>query len=142
MIMKMVTNLAGVTFLEQTVKDSLENGLISVGDKIHIEQHDYSKNESTSVYDGDYSVCCKGSHIGWIPQLNTIKSYIRKEFKNGSQMKHDWQVERAYWVGRIRDCITLDLHRNNIIPTGEIESVYFDKKINAWSISVAFNYYE
>ena len=104
--MKMVTNLAGVTFLEQTVKDSLENGLISVGDKIHIEQHDYSKNESTSVYDGDYSVCCKGSHIGWIPQLNTIKSYIRKEKWQSNETRLasrtcllGWQNQRLYYVG-------------------------------------------
>tara|TARA_R100001126_G_scaffold90777_1_gene60192 strand:- start:3692 stop:4120 length:429 start_codon:yes stop_codon:yes gene_type:complete len=142
MIMKMVTNLAGVTFLDDDVKKSFQDGLISIGDEVHVEQVDYSNNESESLYDCDYSVRCNGHHVGWIPQLKTIKSYIRKEFQNGSQIKHDWQVERAYWVGRIRDCITLDLYRNNIIPRGKIENLYFDKKLNAWSVSVVFNYYE
>lgn len=127
----MIINLAGTTFLNDETKKTLADGLISVDDPVRVEQ----MGDPEENYDADFAVYAwNNCIIGWIPQLKTIKKYIGKELEDNNKEKHDMQYQRYKIVEKIRDYLTVEIHRNQIIPVGKITNILATD--NGFSISV------
>lgn len=129
----MTINLAGTTFLPSSTKKLLECGEIAVDSKVRVIQVNSVKMD----YDADYAVLAGDDvQVGWIPQLATIKKYMANEVKQGDPEKHDMQYKRYKAAEKIRQQVSLDLHRNNIEPQGVITRL--ESYDGVWSISVNF----
>ena len=115
----MIINLAGVTFLPEEVKAALRAGEVRVGDAIQVEQ----LNSNTASYDADFCVYSNDIPIGWIPQLATIKKYMSNCIKEGQPEAHDMQLGRYKAAEKIRQQLTLDIHRNKVTPAGTVTRI-------------------
>jgi hypothetical protein len=114
-------NLSGITFLKDETKTALINDLFSVGDECRVVQ----LNDMTKKYDGDFSIRCKGHHIGWIPQLGTIMRYLNKANLAKDHLQYKRQDERYNIVDICRGNIVTDIHINKLEPKCEIAQILF-----------------
>lgn len=133
MMLDLIINLAGTTFLSDDVKDDLRKGAIKVDDLVTVKQ----MNSTDRDYDADFAVVAGDKHIGWIPQLNTIKKYIVKELDENNRQKHDMQVRRHRITEMVRGMIVTELHINDCDAVGKITNIL--ETDNGYSISVLFN---
>lgn len=114
-------NLSGITFLPSDSFEALNSGNIRINDEICV------RSESRSILNGDFSVwhIKTDKHIGWIPQLNRIKIYMRKAFNDNNRSRHDRELMRYNTAKNIRNQILTDLKVNDIETKGVIENLLF-----------------
>lgn len=141
-------NLSGITFLKDETKSALLSDIFSVGDECRVVQ----LNDMDKKYDGDFSIICKGHHIGWIPQLNTIMRYLNKANMSKDNIQYKKQDERYNIVDTIRGNIVTDIRINKLEPKCEIAQLLYksDKGFHDFGekqlerkvacIAVVFNY--
>lgn len=120
-------NLSGITFLPQDVINTALSDGFEIGHEVTIKQTD----DSTELYQGDYSVRYKNIHIGWIPTIHTTMKYMNRSAKLKDSANYEKQAKRFEYVESIRGHIHTDLHRNKLIPKGKLERIlYMDKNNN------------
>ena len=138
----MMINLAGTSFVDY---DLLKKYRKKLDDKksiyCNIEKRMVSPTPPVDIYDSDYAVITyQGDLIGWIPKMKTIKKYMGEAFKDQDRFRHDTQYQRAKWTEKIRNNVTVDIHRNDITPNCRLDGIYHLQKARGWGVVVEFSY--
>ena len=135
-------NLAGTSFVKPEVFKTIKKQKSTVW--CSVVKMKLNEGDENLEYDAHYGIWANGRkelHLGYIPQMATVKRYMGEAFRNQDQFKHDWQYDRSKAIQKIRDNVTVDIVRNNRAVYCKLESLYEMKKQKIWSVVVSFDYH-
>ena len=122
--MSIAINLSGITFLKEETRKLIFEGKIKLQDPCEVVQ----TGDMAEKPSADFSVRCRGTHIGWIPRLDTIMKYMNKANIAKDNITYSKQDKRYDTVDIIRGNISTDLHINHKVPSGIISQILFKTK--------------